>query len=161
MRSDKKNYHMKLINSWLVTLLIAGTAVQACGQNNTEEKKVLDFVERFFEALEKQDTAAFQQMFLKDARNFSARELRDSVVIRSQISTAVRLNPSQVIKERMRRASTEVKIHKGIAMVWAPYDLWVNDIFEHCGVDVFTLIKSSNGWKIASIAYTMEKEGCN
>lgn len=152
---------MKLINTWLITLLIAGTTVQLCAQNNAEEKKVLEVVQRFFDALEKQDTVAFQQMFLKDARNFAARVLPDSAVIRSQTSTAMRLDPSQVIRERMRPASTEVKIHKGIAMVWAPYDLWVNGIFMHCGVDVFTLIKSTSGWKIASLVYTMEKEGCN
>ena len=151
---------MKLINTWLIVLLIAGTTVQVRAQINAEEKKALDLVQRFFDALETQDTAAFQQMFLKDARNFWVRQLSDSAVISSQLSTAMRLNPSRVIKERMRPASTEVKIHKGIAMVWAPYDLWVNDIFTHCGVDVFTLMKSSSGWKIASIAYTIEKEGC-
>ena len=60
----------------------------------------------------------------------------------------------------MRAATTEVKVHGNIAMVWAPYDLWVNGAFTHCGVDVFTLIKKSSGWKIASVSYTVEHDGC-
>jgi hypothetical protein len=44
--------------------------------------------------------------------------------------------------------------------VWAPYDLWVNKKFSHCGVDVFTLIKTNQGWKIASLVYTVEPDAC-
>jgi hypothetical protein len=42
-----------------------------------------------------------------------------------------------------------------IAMVWLPYDFYVNDTWSHCGVDIFTMVKSDTGWKIASLAYTV------
>jgi hypothetical protein len=42
-----------------------------------------------------------------------------------------------------------------IAMVWLPYDFYVNDTWSHCGVDIFTMVKSDRGWKIASLAYTV------
>ena len=155
---------MNILKIFLFACLISTTSstkVTAQRQERkAEESSVLAVVQSFFDALEKQDTAAFNRMFLPDARNFSARELPDSVVIRSQASRSFRFNSTQIIRERMRTASTEIKIHGRIAMVWAPYDLWMNDIFSHCGVDVFTLIKSSEGWKIASVAYTLENQGC-
>jgi hypothetical protein len=71
-----------------------------------------------------------------------------------------RSKPGEIIKERMRDSDVTVQVHQNIAAVWAPYDLWINDTYSHCGVDVFTLLKSSEGWKIASLSFTVEKEGC-
>lgn len=144
---------------FLLPLLLLTSCLHA--QDRQEKTRVLDVVHKFFHALEKQDTAAFREMFLEGARNFAARDVKDSVVVRGLLVTDFRFKPGQVIKERMREATTEVKIHNNIAMVWAPYDLWVNDKFSHCGVDVFTLIKNSAGWKIASVSYTVEPEGCD
>jgi len=56
--------------------------------------------------------------------------------------------------------SYEIKIHQGLAMAWVPYEFHVNGKFSHCGVDVFTLIQTQDGWKIVSAAYTIEQEGC-
>ncbi len=42
-----------------------------------------------------------------------------------------------------------------IAMVWLPYDFYVNGTWSHCGVDIFTMVKDDAGWKIAALAYTV------
>ena len=47
-----------------------------------------------------------------------------------------------------------------MAIVWAPYKFFLGDKFSHCGVNVFTLIRMSSGWKITSITDTRRKEGC-
>ncbi len=57
-----------------------------------------------------------------------------------------------------RMWNPEVRIHGLIATVWAPYDLWADGTFSHCGVDVFNLVKTDEGWKISSCVYTIEKE---
>jgi hypothetical protein len=56
--------------------------------------------------------------------------------------------------------SYEIKIHNNIAMVWAPYTLSLSGKFSHCGVDVFTLLKAAEGWKIVSTVYSVEPDGC-
>ena len=53
-----------------------------------------------------------------------------------------------------------VLIHGPIAVVWAQYDLHRNRQFVHCGVDAFTLIRTSAGWRIATTTYTAEPTGC-
>jgi hypothetical protein len=45
-------------------------------------------------------------------------------------------------------------------VVWGSYNLWINDKFSHCGVDAFTLLKTDSGWKISSLSYSKETEGC-
>ena len=141
-------------------LILVTLVLHANAQPKPEEKKVLELTHAFFMALERQDTTAFRDMFVDNGYLYAVREMTDSVMVRSQLPAKFRFRAGQILKERMRNASTSVKIDGRIAMVWAPYDLWINDAFSHCGVDVFTWIKTSKGWKIASIAYTMETEGC-
>jgi hypothetical protein len=141
-------------------LLLFFPIFSAQAQSGKDAQQVLSLVQQFFDALEEQDTASLREMFLKDAHNYAVWKMKDSVVVRGQTPAGIRFKADQIIKERMREASTVVKVEGNIAMVWAPYDLWVNDIFSHCGVDVFTMINSSQGWKIASVSYTIEKVKC-
>lgn len=142
--------------------LLAGVAFLGEGraQPATDEALVLKVVDAFFDALEAQDTTAIKDLYVEGGRNYSIFENGTSVRLRYQDASAIRFSPGQVIRERMRKESTEVKIQRRIAMVWAPYDLWVNDTFSHCGVDIFSLVKTDRGWKVTSIAYTIEKTGC-
>jgi hypothetical protein len=48
-------------------------------------------------------------------------------------------------------------VNGGVAMVWMPYDLYVNGAWSHCGADVFTLVKSNDKWRIASLAWSAEQ----
>lgn len=41
-----------------------------------------------------------------------------------------------------------------VATVRAPYDFHVDTVFSHCGMEHFTLIQSTEGWRIQSVAYT-------
>ena len=54
----------------------------------------------------------------------------------------------------------QVRVHKGIATLWAPYDFWLDGALRHCGIDSFELVKSPEGWKITGGTYTVEREGC-
>jgi len=44
--------------------------------------------------------------------------------------------------------------------VWTPYDFWVDGKFSHCGIDIFDLVKTAEGWKISGATYTVERTGC-
>ncbi len=48
-------------------------------------------------------------------------------------------------------------VNGGVAMVWMPYDLYLNGAWSHCGADVFTLVKSDNKWRIVSLAWSAEQ----
>ena len=56
-----------------------------------------------------------------------------------------------------RGFTPQAMVNGGVAMVWFPYDLYVNGTWSHCGVDVFTLVKSSGAWRIASLAWSAEQ----
>ncbi len=145
---------------YLLIYLMLLFVFPALAQSTNEKKEVLRIAQQFFIALEKQDSLAFKNIFLTDAYNYYVGVENDSVRTGGQPSVRYRFRADRIIKERMREAQVSMQIHERIAMIWAPYDLWVNDKYSHCGVDVFTLLKTQKGWKIASLAYSIEKNGC-
>ncbi len=56
--------------------------------------------------------------------------------------------------------SYEIKQDANMAIVWAPYEFIFEGNFSHCGVNVFTMIKSRETWKILGITDTRRKKGC-
>lgn len=59
-------------------------------------------------------------------------------------------------KKRERIWNPDVRVHGLVATVTGPYDFWIDGQFSHCGTDVFDLIKTEEGWKIAGGVYTVE-----
>jgi len=45
-------------------------------------------------------------------------------------------------------------------VVWAAYDFHLDGAFSHCGIDNFSLVKIGEEWKVVSLTYTVEMEGC-
>eukprot|EP01037_Dinobryon_pediforme_P016381 gene16381-16559_t len=64
----------------------------------------------------------------------------------------------QVYDERI--VFGDIKIDGDLASVWAPYQFYLGDKFSHCGVDVFSLLKTAEGWKIIYIVDTRRKDNC-
>ena len=148
----------KLLLFILITLSLEAFAQK---KHTQEEKEILLKVQQFFDALEKQDTVLFKSILLMDGQTWAISEKENTVKysmrqFRDIMKTFI--NPARIIQERM--LSSEIKIHDRIAMAWVPYTLDISGKFTHCGIDIFTMLKTSEGWKIASAAYTVEPDGC-
>ena len=126
-----------------------------------EKKEVLAIAQQFFSALEKGDTTTVRSLFLDDARNYFVQEKETKVRAGSQSPKSFKANKDRVVRERFIRDGVDVMVHNRIAVVWGSYNLWINDKFSHCGVDAFTLLKTETGWKISSLSFSMESEGCS
>jgi len=122
---------------------------------------VVASVQEFFRSMQENDPAAAQRILLVDGISYSVRSAGDSSVVRRGTfeSHLARLQAARdTVVERMW--SPEVRVHGAIAMVWTPYDLYVNGRFSHCGVDAFSVVRTRAGWKIATVTYTVEPTGC-
>lgn len=53
-----------------------------------------------------------------------------------------------------------ILIHNGIAVLWAPYSMEADGVRLHCGIDVFNVALIEGKWKIVSIQFTAEPNGC-
>ena len=126
--------------------------------SSKEKEVVITVAEDFLKALSSRDSSAAQQFLLPQGRFTS---VRTDGTIRSQThqefleSIAVAAN---TLLETMR--NPKVIIKGDIAVVWADYDFYLNGEFSHCGVDVFNLLKTQEGWRISGLSYSVVKEGC-
>lgn len=151
-------------NSILLLFILSVTSVSGFSQRSVKKDKelIVEKVNQFFEALEKQDTNLFKSIIHPAGETWAVKEEAHSIRI-SVRSFEDRLkkfiNPDQVIQERA--LDMEIKIHQQVAMAWVPYELDLSGTFSHCGVDIFTLIKGNEGWKIVTLAFTMEPDGCD
>jgi hypothetical protein len=136
------------------------TSITCDAQKGGEEKTILNVVNSFFLHIEKQDTSAMKTIFLKEAFDYYVRADKDTVISGGRPSLTFNFSPDKILTEKIRKGQEKINIHQHLATVWAPYDFWVNGVMHHCGVDAFTLIKTQEGWKIASIGFTVETEGC-
>lgn len=48
-----------------------------------------------------------------------------------------------------------------IASVWAPYEFYLDDVFSHCGTNLFFLVKENEKWRILHYGYTVDKINCD
>ena len=49
-------------------------------------------------------------------------------------------------------------LHSGtIGVVWYPYDIYVDSEWSHCGIDIFNMIRTEDGWKIAVLQYNVQQ----
>ena len=147
----------------LILLILIAISMESFAQQkqDQEKKEILKKVQQFFDALETQDTVLFKSIILRDGQTWAISEKETTVKYSmSQFRDRLKrfINPAHVIQERMLGA--EIKIQKRIAMAWVPYSLDISGKFSHCGIDIFTMLKTSEGWKIATAAYTVEPDGC-
>lgn len=143
---------------FLLCCITISSSIRVYAQDDKTE--VLAIAQQFFDALEKGDTTTLRSLFLDDARNYFVQERDTEIRAGSRSPKSFRADKDRVVRERFIKDGVEVMVHNRIAMVWGSYNLWINDKFSHCGVDAFTLLKTESGWKISSLSFSMETEGC-
>jgi hypothetical protein len=129
----------------------------------TEQDAIKQTINTMFNAMRKGDSTMLRSTFAKGIAFQGVANKKDGTV---SLETE---NPDDFIKmvgtphkgvydERVTFA--DIKIDGPLASVWAPYKLYLDDKYSHCGVDVFQLMKTADGWKIIYIVDTRRKDNC-
>jgi hypothetical protein len=116
-------------------------------------------LQRFFDALAAHDGDALRALMLPEARISVARSSAEPTVTPAADSAARIAADKNALLERFTSPPT-VLVRGRIAQVWGEYEFHRNGKFSHCGIDSATLLMTFAGWKIASLAYTVETSGC-
>jgi len=147
----------------LLAALTILAQVSAPAQKPQDDRaQVIAAVQSFFDSMEKADAELARKILMPDARFFSAAERDGKVTVRPGTGEAFIAgfsNPNRG-KALERMWDPEVRVQGSIAQVWTRYDFHNNGTFSHCGIDAFGLIKTDDGWKIASAMWTVERTGC-
>ncbi len=142
-----------------LSILILFVLVVSCNKQNTEKETIIVVVEKFFDAFEHKDADALSKILLPEGSFSSIREENSQLVLRGSTNQEfIKQLVSQEDDYLESMSNPKVLIHGRIAVLWTNYEFLLNGKFSHRGVDVFSLLKTNNGWKIASTVYTVEKD---
>ena len=144
----------------LIVLILTTAPCLAQHAKPDQKQAVIQVIEQFFESLNTQDTVQFKSTLFPEGQVWT--------IINDEGSRSYR---SRLFKEDIKNLvgdhtmeetaiSYQINIHQGMAMAWVPYTFKYNGEFSHCGVDIFTLVETAEGWKIMQVAYTVDSIGC-
>jgi hypothetical protein len=140
-----------------IAAVLALTANVLAQSATAEQDAVLKTVQAFFDTMNARDVEGARKILQPQGR-FHAMRMRDGKPDVHAFANEEYFADLQASKQTMRERiwTPEVRIHGLIATVTAPYDFWIDGKQSHCGTDVFDLIKTEEGWKIAGGVYTVE-----
>ena len=129
-----------------------------CSAQAEDEKAVIAVIDRFFAAMTARDTAAMAKVIAPDGMLHATRAGKPAFAI----SHATYLRDLTKGSERLveRYWEPAVRVDGTVATVTTHYDFHIDGKLSHCGVDVFTLVKEPDGWRISGGVFSMEKEDC-
>jgi len=121
-----------------------------------------EVVALLFQHMKAKDAAAMHALMHPDARlvSTSVREGVPAVTVSGVDRWLQGVGAStRELDERIH--DTEVRMDGGLASVWTRYDLFVDGVLSHCGVDHVLLVRTSEGWRIIHLSDTRTREGCS
>ena len=140
-------------------LLLPFACLTLFAQASTEADATA-IVQKTFDGMKAHDAAAIRATFLPEARLYAIRPDGSIGPSRTAEEFATQIGAANGEFIERFTAKPQVLLRGGMAQVWGEYEFLRDGKFSHCGVDSVTLFKTPNGWKIATIAYTMETTGC-
>lgn len=146
--------------TFLLAAAVLATPPHASAQDDAEAGAVAA-VQALFDAMAARDGTAIRDLLTEGAVFAATAETADGVQVNESTGEEFAASigqPGPALLERMW--DPHVMIQGPLAVVWAPYDFHVDGQFSHCGIDAVSLVRSDDGWRISSIAYTREREGC-
>lgn len=160
---------MKLFNrSHLVLFLAAATAAVffinslhaaaplSAEPSAKEAQAVMAPITAMFDGMAKRDAAAIKKPLLPGGSLVLMRDGKPTQMTFDAFADAVGKPGKAQIEERIH--DPLVRIDNDLAMVWAPFDFLVDGKVDHCGTDLFNLVRTDGKWLIASVADTGRKD---
>lgn len=121
-----------------------------------EEQAVLAPVNAMFNGMAKRDATAIQQPLLPGGTMVLMRDGKPTQITFEAFAERVGQPGTTKIEERIH--DPLVRIDHDLAMVWAPFEFLVDGKVDHCGTDLFNLVRSDGKWLIASVADTGRRD---
>lgn len=128
------------------------------------EKSIKTVINRFFEGMEKGDTALLKSTCTPTMvlQTYMADKDGKMQVYTEEFAEFVAMVSSPSADKYDERIRFEaIHAEKSLASVWTPYTFFINGKRSHCGTNSFQLVKTNDGWKIQYIIDTRRKQGCD
>jgi hypothetical protein len=117
-----------------------------------EEKAVLAPITAMFDGMAKRDAAAIQSPTLPGGAMVLMRDGKPTQMTFAAFAEMVAKPTKVQIEEKIH--DPLIRIDNDLAVVWAPFIFLRDGKVNHCGTDLFNLVRVNGKWLIASVADT-------
>lgn len=136
--------------------IAAGFLISYLHAATSDEQAVLAPVMAMFDGMAKRDAAAIKKTLLAGGTMVLMRDGKPTQMTFEAFADRVGRPGTTQIEERIH--DPLVRIDNDLAVVWAPFEFLVDGKVDHCGTDLFNLVRTDGKWLIASIADTGRKD---
>jgi hypothetical protein len=150
---------------FLISSLHAATAQAPTGSgldrenpsiDSAEQQAVLAPITQLFDGMAKRDPATIKKPLLSGGTMVLMRDGKPSQMTFEDFADRLGKPGTTHIEERIH--DPLVRVDHDLAMVWAPFEFLVDGKVDHCGTDLFNLVRTGGQWVIASVADTGRKD---
>jgi hypothetical protein len=141
----------------LTTLpLLAALFTFTLHADTAADQAVLAPIQAMFAGMSARDAEAIRKPTMPGGVMVLMRDGKPTLMTFEDFATRVGKPGKSQIEERIH--DPLVKIDNDLAVVWAPFDFYVDGKVSHCGTDLFNLVRQNSQWLIASVADTSRNE---
>jgi len=148
------NRHARQLVFFFGTILATAVAIRAFAQP-TEEQAVLAPIHAMFEGMSKRDAAVIKAPTLPGGTMVLMRNGKPVQMTFDAFAERVGKPGTTQIEERIHNPL--IRVDNDLAVVWAPFDFLIDGKIDHCGTDLFNLVRVDGRWMIAGVADTGSK----
>jgi Putative lumazine-binding len=131
-------------------------ALHADTATTPDDQAVLAPIQAMFAGMSARDAAAIRKPTLPNGVMVLMRDGKPTQMTLEDFATRVGKPGTKQIEERIH--DPLVRVDNDLAVVWAPFDFLVDGKVEHCGTDLFNLVRQNGQWLIASVADTSRND---
>jgi hypothetical protein len=147
---------MKIISAQLRLLLLLAFLLPVAARAATpEEQAVLAPVQAMFDGMAHRDAAAIRAPLLPGGSLVLMRDGKPVRMSFDDFAARVARPGTTQIEERIH--DPVIRIDNDLAVVWAPFEFLSDGKVDHCGTDLFNLVRQNGQWLIADVADTGRK----
>ena len=117
-----------------------------------EEQAVLAPIRAMFDGMSRRDASVIKAPTLPGGTMVLMRDGKPVQMTFEAFAERVGKPGKAQIEERIH--DPLIRIDNDLAVVWAPFDFLVDGKIDHCGTDLFNLVRVDGRWLIASVADT-------
>jgi hypothetical protein len=150
---------MKIVTSFSMLFLLGAATVGALLISSsaaaTEKQEVLAPVMALFKGMSDRNAEAIRKPLLSGGSLVLMREGKPLQMTFEDFASEVAKPGTTHIEERIH--DPMVRMDHDLAVVWAPFEFLEDGKIDHCGTDLFSLVRIDGKWRIASISDTGRK----
>lgn len=146
-------FHLVPLAAALACAALVAVSLHAA---TSEEDAVLAPINAMFDGMAKRDAAAIKLPAIAGATMVLMRDGKPTQMTIESFADRVGKPGKTQIAERIH--DPLIRIDNDLAVVWAPFEFTIDGKVDHCGTDLFNLVRTDGKWLIASVADTGRKD---